>query len=104
MAQQSFDRLYPGFVVHVFKLNAYLHLNAGITDLNDLAGQFDNGSRRDGVLEVNSVGRDGHHFLAAESGCGYKSCFVHPLQSCAAEEGVVMVCGVGEDGLSDFGD
>jgi len=101
--EKSLNGLYPAFVVHLFKIHGYPDLNAGVADLHHLADQFDKGAGRDRGREIDAVRADRDDFLPGKPGGGDKGCFVHPLEGRAAEQGGVVVGGVGENRFGDAG-
>ncbi|MCY1175855.1 hypothetical protein D9M73_161110 [compost metagenome] len=97
------DRPLAPVQVHVLDEHIHLHLQAGITHFDHRTHQFDDRARRDRVLEVDPVGRHGHQRQAAEARGGDERHFVHPGQGGAAEQGVVVVGGIGEHRLGHAG-
>lgn len=89
------------FGVHLFNVDLYSNLKAGIAHMAYAAYQFYNGTCRNWFLEIYFIAAYRHHYLAAKAGGGDKGNLVHHMHGGAAKQGIVMVGGIWEHGLKN---
>ena len=89
--------------IHLLDKNLYTYFHAGVADLGHAADQLDDCAVGNRSFKIDTIGRYGNDVQATEAGGCNEGHLVHELHGGAAEEGVVVVGGVGKYGFENYG-